>query len=139
MRIKKASAILKRPVNKLFRIEHTYHDTNLTDKAREQNLRWEAAVIGELKKNMNVNRVNMEKDEESLNITNINFLVTFNKTWKVFPSVTQVLSIFLTTAAPSASVERVHSKEGLPKVPCSIPTTSHAQRWALCSNNPANA
>ena len=39
MRIKKANAILKRPANKLFRIEYTYHDTNQTDKAREQKLR----------------------------------------------------------------------------------------------------
>ena len=49
MRIKKANAILKRPVNKLFSTEYTYHDTNQTDKAREQKLRREAAVIGELK------------------------------------------------------------------------------------------
>ena len=39
VRIKKANAILKCPVNELFRIEHTYHDTNETDNAREQNLR----------------------------------------------------------------------------------------------------
>ena len=50
MRIKKTIAIFKRPVNKLFPIEYTYHDTNQTDKAREQKLRWEAAVIGELKR-----------------------------------------------------------------------------------------
>ena len=50
MRIKKAIAILKRPVNRLFATEYAYHDTNQTDKAREQNLRREAAVIGELKR-----------------------------------------------------------------------------------------
>ena len=50
LRIKTANAILKHPVNKLFRIEHTYHDTNQTVKAREQKLRCEAAVIGELKR-----------------------------------------------------------------------------------------
>ena len=50
MRIKKPSAIPKRPVNKLFPAEYTYHDTNQTDKAREQKLRREAAVIGELKR-----------------------------------------------------------------------------------------
>ena len=50
VRIKKTIAIFKRPVNKLFPIEYTYHDTNQTDKAREQKLRWEAAVIGELKR-----------------------------------------------------------------------------------------
>ena len=50
LRIKKANAILKRPVNKLLRTERTYHDTNQIDKAREQKLRWEAAIIGELRK-----------------------------------------------------------------------------------------
>ena len=50
VRIKKTNAILKRPVNKLFPTEYTYHDTNQTDKAREQKLRREAAVIDELKK-----------------------------------------------------------------------------------------
>ena len=39
VRITKANAILKRPVNKLFPIECTYHDNNQTDKAREQKLR----------------------------------------------------------------------------------------------------
>ena len=39
VRIKKANAILKYPINKLFQIEYTYHDTNQTDKAREQKLR----------------------------------------------------------------------------------------------------
>ena len=50
VRIKKANAILKSTVNKLFQIEYTYHDTNQTDKAREQKLRWEAIVTGELKR-----------------------------------------------------------------------------------------
>ena len=50
MRIKKANAILKRPVYKFFWIKHMYHDTNQIDKAREQKLRWEAVVIGELKR-----------------------------------------------------------------------------------------
>ena len=49
MRIKKANAILRRPINKLFPTEYTYHDINQTDKAREQKIRREAAVIGELK------------------------------------------------------------------------------------------
>ena len=39
VRIEEANAILKRPVNKLFLVEYTYHDTNQTDKAREQKLR----------------------------------------------------------------------------------------------------
>ena len=87
---------------------------------------------------MNVNCVNIEREEESLNITNINLLVRFNKTREIFPSVTRVLSILLTTAATSASVERVNSKERVPKVPRSIPAASYMQRRALCSNNPAN-
>ena len=77
---------------------------------------------------MNVNCVNIERVEESLNITNINLLVRFNKTREIFPSVTRVLSIFLTTAATSASVERGSSKERVTKVPCSIPVASYAQR-----------
>ena len=75
---------------------------------------------------MNVNCVNIEREEESLNITNINLLVRFNKTREIFPSVTRVLSILLTTAATSSSVERVSSKERVPKVPCSIPAASYA-------------
>ena len=77
---------------------------------------------------MNVNCVNIEKKEESLNITNVNLLVRFNKTQEIFPSVTRVLSIFLTTAATSASAERVNSEERITKVPCSITTASYAQR-----------
>ena len=77
---------------------------------------------------MNVNCVNIEREEESLNITNINLLVRFNKTREIFPSVTRVLSILLTTAATSASVERVNSKERVPKVRCSILSASYGQR-----------
>ena len=50
VRIKKTNAILKCPVNKLFPIEYTYHDTKETDKVRVKKLRCEAAVIGELKR-----------------------------------------------------------------------------------------
>ena len=77
---------------------------------------------------MNVNCVNIGLEEESLNIANINLLVRFNKTREIFPSVTRVLSIFLTTVATSASVKRVNSKERVPKVPCSIPAASYVQR-----------
>ena len=77
---------------------------------------------------MNVNCVNTELEEESLNIANINLLVRFNKTREIFPSVTRVLSILLTTAATSASVERVYSKERVPKVSRSILAASYAQR-----------
>ena len=51
----KANTILKRLVNKLFTVKNTYHDNNQTGQTREQKLRPEAAVIGELKmKYMNV-------------------------------------------------------------------------------------
>ena len=75
---------------------------------------------------MNVNCVNAEREDEYLNITNINLLVRFNKIRETFPSVTRVLSIFLT--ATSASVERVNSKERVPKVSYSIQAASYAQR-----------
>ena len=39
VRIEKTNATLKRPVNKLFPIKYTYHDTNQIDKAKEQKLR----------------------------------------------------------------------------------------------------
>ena len=74
---------------------------------------------------MSVNRGKIRR-EKSLNITNINLLNRFNKTREIFPSVTQVLNVFLTTAATSASVERVNSKEHVSKVPCSIPAASYA-------------
>ena len=75
---------------------------------------------------MNVNCVNIEREEESLNITNL--LVRLSKTRQIFPSLTRVLSVFLTTAATSASAERVNYKEHVPKVSCSIPAASYAQR-----------
>ena len=49
LRIAKTTKILKRPVNKVFTVEISYHGTNQTSKTREQKLRREAAVIGELK------------------------------------------------------------------------------------------
>ena len=49
VRMAKTKTILKRPVNKLFTVKNTYHDTNQTDEAREQKLRREAAVIDEVK------------------------------------------------------------------------------------------
>ena len=77
---------------------------------------------------MTVNCVNIGREEESLNIANIELLFRFNKTREIFPSVSRVVSILLTTAATSASVERVNSKERVPKVPCSIPAASYAQK-----------
>ena len=104
VRIKKTNAIHKRPVNKLFLINYTYQDTNQTD-SREQKLRLEAALIGEL-----------------------NLLIRFSKTREIFPSVIRVLSILLITAATSASIQRVNSKERGLKVPGLIPPASYAQR-----------
>ena len=77
---------------------------------------------------MTVNCMNIEMKEESLNITYINLLVRFNKLQETFPSVTRVLSIFLTTAATSASVARVNSKKHVPKVSCLIAAASYAHR-----------
>ena len=53
---------------------------------------------------MNVNCVNI--GGRNLNITNVNLLIRFNKTREIFPTVTRVLSIFLTISAISAIVER---------------------------------
>ena len=77
---------------------------------------------------MTVNSVNIGRKGESLIIVNINLLVRFNKTREIFSSVTRVLRILLTTAATSASVERVNSKERVPKVRCSILSASYGQR-----------
>ena len=66
--------------------------------------------------------------EESLNFTNTDLLIRFNKIREIFPSATQVLSILLTTAATSKYVKRANSKELVPKVPGSSPAASYAQR-----------
>ena len=55
-------------------------------------------------------------------------LVRFNRTQEIFPSVTEVLSIFLTTAATNARPESVNSKMDVTKVLCGIPAASYAQR-----------
>ena len=57
VRIKKTNAILKRHLHKLFPNEYIYNDTNETDKAREQKLRWEAAVTGKLKRKYTLRKV----------------------------------------------------------------------------------
>ena len=38
VRIAKTNTILKRPVNKLFAVQNTYHDTNQTDKASNKEI-----------------------------------------------------------------------------------------------------
>ena len=60
---------------------------------------------------MNVTCLNIWEEEKSLNIANINLLIRFNKTREICPSVTRVLSVLLTTAATTPSVERANSKE----------------------------
>ena len=107
--IAKTNTILKRSVNKLFLTENTYHDTNQTDTAREQKLRREAAVIGELNRKYEC-QLREHWGKESFIITNMNLLMRFNKTREIFPSVTRVLSILLTTSATSASGERANFK-----------------------------
>ena len=77
---------------------------------------------------MIVNCVDIGREEESLNIANINLLIRFNKKREVFPSVIRVLTILLITAATSASVKRVNSKERVSKVPGAILAASYAQR-----------
>ena len=77
---------------------------------------------------MPVNYMSIGREEESLNIANINLLARFNKTREIFSSVTRVLSILLTAATTSASVERVNSQERVPKGLCLIPAASYAQR-----------
>ena len=57
---------------------------------------------------MNVNCVNI--GERSLNIITMNLLIRFNKTREIFPNVTRVLSILLTTSVISVSVERANFK-----------------------------
>ena len=54
---------------------------------------------------MNVNCMNI--GGRSLNITNMNLLIRFNKASEIFLSVIRVLSILLTKSAISSSVERV--------------------------------
>ena len=82
---------------------------------------------------MNVSCVNIEREEEAVNITNINLLVRFNKTREIFPNLTRVLSKFLTTAATSASVERLNSKHRVRKVSCPIPVAGYALAYAMLS------
>ena len=77
---------------------------------------------------MNVKCVNIGREEESLNITNINVLMRFIKKREIFPTVTQILSILFTTAATSASLGRAHFKESVTKVPGLGPGARYVQR-----------
>ena len=42
---------------------------------------------------MNVNCVNIEREEVPLSITNINLLIRFNKTQEIFPSASYQLQV----------------------------------------------
>ena len=70
---------------------HQY--TNQTGTVREQKLRGEAAVIGELKGKYEC-YLREHCGKESLNVTNMNLLIRFDKAREIFSSVTRVLSIF---------------------------------------------
>ena len=104
VRIAKTNTILKCPVNKLFKVENTYNDTNQIDEPGDQKFTARSILIG---------KHEHWEGEESLNIRKNNFLIRFNKTQEICFSVTRVLSILLTTAATSESVERANSKEHL--------------------------
>ena len=45
VRIAKANTILKRPVNKLFTVENTHHDTNQTDKASHKEIAYPSPAV----------------------------------------------------------------------------------------------
>ena len=49
VKIMQTNTIFVYLINKLFTIENTYHDTNQTDKEREQKLRQEAALLRKLR------------------------------------------------------------------------------------------
>ena len=55
---------------------------------------------------MNINHLKIGKGRSLFNL-----FIRFNKTQKIFPSVTRVLSILLTTAAMKSGVERANSKK----------------------------
>ena len=48
--IAKTNSILEHPLNEVFPTENADQDNNKTDKAREQKLRRQAVVVGELKR-----------------------------------------------------------------------------------------
>ena len=45
VRIAKTNTIIKRPVNKLFAIENTHHDTNQTDKASRKEIAYPSPAV----------------------------------------------------------------------------------------------
>ena len=67
---------------------------------------------------MNVNCGNVEKEGKSLNITNVNLLVRFNKTREIFPSDPSFKHF------PKNNTYQYKCR----KVSCSIPAASYVQR-----------
>ena len=45
VRVAKTKTILKRPVNKLFAVKNTYHDTNQTDKVSHQEIAYPSPAV----------------------------------------------------------------------------------------------
>ena len=109
VRMAKTNAIFKHPVNKLSLSENTYQDSNQTGTAREQKWGREAAVIGKLKRKCEC-WLREHWGKESLNNANMNLTIRWKKAREIFPSVTRVWSILLSTSATSASVERANFK-----------------------------
>ena len=99
MRIAKTNTIPKRPANKLFTVDNTFHDTNQIGQAREQKLR--------PKENIWMLTDWTLGGGEVFEHYKINLWIRFNKIGEIFPSITRVLSIFLTTADTSPIVERI--------------------------------
>ena len=62
----------------------THEDTNQTGTVREQKLKREAAVIGELKGKYECH-LSEHRGKETLDITNMNLLIRFNKAREIFP------------------------------------------------------
>ena len=97
MRIAKTNTIPKRPTNKLFTVGNTFHDTNQIVQAREQKLR--------PKENIWMLTDWTLGGGEVFEHYKINLWIRFNKIGEIFPSITRVLSIFLTTADTSPIVK----------------------------------
>ena len=96
--MEKSSTILKRPVT-------TKTLTKQYGKGAKVKAR--ASVIGELKRK-NEFYLHGYWGKKSLIITNMNLLIRFNKTRKIFSSITRVLGILLSTSATTASADRAN-------------------------------
>ena len=104
-RIKKTNAILKSHVNKLFPTEFKHIMTLTKQKVNGTKVKLRSSRNWWTKE-----RILMLTSWTLGGRRSLWTLQIFNKTRGIFPSVTRVLSILLTTTATSASVERVKSK-----------------------------